>query len=125
MTGSSTPDAVGSILVGVLLAAVAIVLIDRNRQFLIGEEAANPRLRAAAIRALLAEPEVARVTYLRLEFVGPRQVSVVGDVDLTGDETESNVAMRLRTLEAKLDASPPVAGAVLSLSAPDEPSLTD
>jgi cation diffusion facilitator family transporter len=124
VTGSSTPDAVGSILVGVLLAAVAIVLIDRNRQFLIGEEA-NPRLRAAAIQALLAEPEVARVTYLRLEFVGPRQVSVVGDVDLTGDETESNVAVRLRALEAKLDASPAVAGAVLSLSAPDEPSLTD
>jgi cation diffusion facilitator family transporter len=123
LTGSSTPDAIGSILVGVLLAAVAIVLIDRNRQFLIGEEA-NPRLRAAAIRTLLAQPEVARVTYLRLEFVGPRLVSVIGDVDLTGDETESNVAVRLRALEAKLDASPAVAGTVLSLSAPDEPSLT-
>jgi cation diffusion facilitator family transporter len=124
LTGSSTPDAVGSILVGVLLAAVATVLIDRNREFLIGEEA-SPRVRAAAIRALLAEPEVARVTYLRLEFVGPRLVSVIGDVDLTGDDTESNVAVRLRALEAKIDASPAVAGAVLSLSAPDEPSLTE
>lgn len=124
LTGSSTPDAVGSILVGVLLAAVATVLIDRNREFLIGEEA-DPRVRAAAIRALLAEPEVARVTYLRLEVVGPRLVSVVGDVDLTGDDTESTVAVRLRALEAKLDASPAVAGTVLSLSAPDEPSLTD
>ncbi len=124
LTGSSTPDAVGSILVGVLLAAVATFLIDRNREFLIGEEAADPRVRAAAIRTLLAQPEVARVTYLRLEFVGPRLVTVIGDVDLTGDETESNVAVRLRALEAKLDASPAVAGAVLSLSAPDEPSLT-
>ena len=124
LTGSSTPDAVGSILVGVLLAAIATVLINRNREFLIGEEA-DPRVRAAAIGALLAEPEVARVTYLRLEFVGPRLVSVVGDVDLTGDDTESNVAVRLRALEAKLDASPAVAGAVLSLSAPDEPSLTE
>jgi len=123
LTGSSTPDAVGSILVGVLLAAVATFLIDRNREFLIGEEA-DPRVRAAAIRALLAEPEVARVTYLRLEFVGPRLVSVIGDVDLTGDETESNVAVRLRALEAKIDASPAVAGTVLSLSAPDERSLT-
>ena len=124
LTGSSTPDAVGSILVGVLLAAIATVLIDRNREFLIGEEA-ELRVRAAAIRALLAEPEVARVTYLRLEVVGPRLVSVVGGVDLTGDDTESNVAVRLRALEAKLDASPVVAGAVLSLSAPDEPSLTE
>jgi cation diffusion facilitator family transporter len=124
VTGSSTPDAVGSILVGVLLAAVATFLIDRNREFLIGEEA-NPRIRAAAIRALLAEPEVARVTYLRLEFVGPRLVSVIGDVDLIGDDPESDVAVRLRALEARIDTSPVVAGTVLSLSAPDEPSLTE
>ena len=124
VTGSSTPDAIGSILVGLLLAAVASVLINRNRQFLIGEEA-SPNVRAATIEALLAEPEVARVTYLRLEIVGPRLVSVIGDVDLTGDDTESNLAVRLRALEAKIDTSPAVAGVVLSLSAPDEPSLTE
>jgi cation diffusion facilitator family transporter len=122
LTGSSVPDAVGSILVGLLLAAIASYLIDRNREFLLGEEA-DPRIRSAVIRALLQEPEVARVTYLRLEFVGPRTVSVIGNVDLTGDETESHVAVRLRALEAKIAASPVVAGAVLSLSAPDEPSL--
>jgi cation diffusion facilitator family transporter len=122
LTGSATPDAIGSILVGLLLAAVAIQLIDRNREFLVGEEA-DPRVRAAVIRSLLNEPEVARVTYLRLEIVGPGAVSVVGDVDLVGDDTESHVAVRLRALEAKIAASPAVAGATLSLSAPDEPSL--
>jgi cation diffusion facilitator family transporter len=122
LTGSPVPDAIGSILVGVLLATVAIYLINRNRQFLIGQEA-DPRVRTAAIQALMAAPEVARVTYLRLEIVGPRMVSVIGDVDLTGDDTESHVAVRLRALEAKICASPAVAGAVLSLSAPDEPTL--
>jgi cation diffusion facilitator family transporter len=122
ITGSPIPDAVGSILVGVLLAVVAMVLINRNRRFLVGQEA-DPRLRAATIRALLDMAEVARVTYLRLEVVGPRMVSVVGDVDLTGDDSESHLAVRLRALEARLSASPAVAGAVLSLSAPDEPTL--
>ena len=122
LTGSPTPDAVGSILVGVLLGVVAIVLINRNRRFLVGQEA-DPRLRAATIQALMKAPEVARVTYLRLEIVGPRMVFVVGDVDLTGDDTESHLAVRLRALEAKICASPAVAGAVLSLSAPDEPTL--
>ncbi len=122
LTGSPVPDAAGSILVGALLAVVAIVLINRNRRFLIGQEA-DPRVRAATIAALLDASEVARVTYLRLEIVGPRMVSVIGDVDLTGDDTESHVAVRLRALEARLTASPAVAGAVLSLSAPDDPAL--
>jgi cation diffusion facilitator family transporter len=123
LTGSATLDAVGSILVGLLLAVVAAQLVRRNRDFLVGEEV-DPRVRAAVIHALLAQSEVARVTYVRLEIVGPGTVSVVGDVDLVGDDTESNVAVRLRALEAKIAASPAVAGAVLSLSAPDEPSLT-
>ena len=122
LTGSPVPDAVGSILIGVLLGAVAIVLINRNRRFLVGQEA-DPEVRAATIRALLAAPEVARVTYLRLEVVGPRMIFVTGDVDLTGDDPEPRLAVRLRALEAKISASPAVVGAVLSLSAPDEPTL--
>ena len=122
LTGSPMPDAIGSILVGLLLGWVAIVLINRNRRFLVGEEA-GPRVRAATLRALLSLPEVDRVTYLRLEVVGPRMIAIVGDVDLRGDDTESHVALRLRALEAKMSASPAVVGAVLSLSTPDEPSL--
>src|SRR4029077_12400895 len=105
-----------------LLAVIAVVLINRNRQFLVGEEA-DPRLHRAALRALLEIPEIARVTYLRLEIVGPRVLYVIGYVDLVGDDTESQVAVRLRALEARINASPFAAGAVLSLSAPSEPSL--
>ena len=124
LTGSPVPDAIGSILVGILLVVVAVVLINRNRRFLVGQES-DPQVRAAVLRALLNMPEVARVTYLRLEFVGPRMLSIVGDVDLSGDDVESRVAVRLRALEAKACASPAITAAVFSLSAPDEPSLTD
>ena len=113
-----------SLLFACLLAVVAVILINRNRRFLIGQEA-DPRVRSATIRALLELPEVARVTYLRLEVVGPRMISIIGDVDLTGDDVESHLAVRLRDLEAKISASPAVVGAVLSLSAPDEASLTE
>ncbi|GAB3497447.1 cation transporter [Flexivirga lutea] len=123
ITGSPTPDSIGSILVGCVLAVVAVVLIRRNVGFLVGEEV-SPAVRRAALRALLALPEVDRVTYLRLEFVGPRRVYLVGDVDLAGDRAEHEVAGRLHALEAKITASPAVAGAVLSLSAQDEQSLT-
>lgn len=122
LTGSPVWDAAGSILVGLLLAVVAVVLINRNRQFLVGQEA-DPRVRAAALQALKDAPEVARVTYLRVEVVGPRMVSLVGAVDLTGDDAESQLAVRLRSLEAMISASPVVVAAVLSLSAPDDPTL--
>lgn len=85
---------------------------------------ADARVRAVVLQALLGLTEVERVTYLRLEIVGPRTITVIGDVDLVGDDIESHLAVRLRALEAKVSGSPAVAGAVLSLSAPDEPTLT-
>jgi len=122
ITGSATPDAIGSILVGVLLGVVAVVLINRNRQFLIGQEV-SPAARSAALTALLKLPDVDRVTALRLEFIGPRQVYLVADVDLTGDDTETHLAVRLRALEAQIRQSPAVVDCTLSLSAPDEATL--
>jgi cation diffusion facilitator family transporter len=122
LSGSAVPDAAGSILIGLLLAVVAVQLVNRNRRFLIGEEA-DPRLRVAVLRAMLDMPEVARVTALRLEVVGPRMIAITGAVDLAGDDVESHVAVRLRTVEATISASPAVTGAVLSLSAPDEPPI--
>ncbi|WP_354530473.1 cation diffusion facilitator family transporter [Nakamurella sp. UYEF19] len=122
ITGSAAPDAIASIVIGVLLGWVAFILINRNRRFLVGE-VADPRVRDSVLESLQNMPEIARVTYLRLEIVGPRQVSLIADVDLTGDDQESRLAVRLRALEARLTETPAVVGAVLSLSAPDEPSL--
>jgi len=123
ITGSAVPDAIGSIMVGLLLGVVAVVLINRNRRFLVGQEV-SPEARSAALSQLLQAPQVDRVTALRLEFVGPRQVYVVADVDLTGDDTETHLAIRLRALEAQIRTSPAVVDCTLSLSAPDEPTLT-
>ena len=105
VTGSPVPDAIGSILVGALLGVVAIVLIEQNRRFLVGQEV-DPAVRQAVIAALTADPEVSRVTYLRLEFVGPRMVSVIGDVDLTGDPEVPAVYLAVRRgCEARLNRS--------------------
>ncbi|WP_182111714.1 MULTISPECIES: cation diffusion facilitator family transporter [unclassified Actinotalea] len=122
VTGSPVPDAVGSILVGLLLGAVAVVLIWRNLRSLVGETV-DPALQAAALRMLLAMPQVARVTQLRLEVVGARRVFLSGAVDLAGDPDETTAAHRLAEVEAALRARPGVVGVVLSLAEPEEPSL--
>jgi Co/Zn/Cd efflux system component len=119
LTGMATWDAIGSILVGVLLGVVAVVLIDRNRRFLTGEPG-SADLQQAAMARVQQLPDVAAVRYLRLEFVGPKQLFLVASVDLTGDDAESSVARRLRRLERELETDPYIVDAVLTVSEPDE-----
>jgi cation diffusion facilitator family transporter len=83
ITGQAMWDAIGSVVVGVLLGVVAVVLIDRNRRFLVGEPA-SPQLREAAVARIEQLPEVASVRFIRLVFVGPKQLFLVAIVDLVG-----------------------------------------
>ena len=122
VTGNPVFDAIGSIVVGLLLGAVAILLINQNRRFITGQES-DPRLRELTIARLKQLPAVSRVAYLRLEFVGPRQTLLVASVDIAGDQPESTVAYRLRELEGELEQESYVREAILTLATPDEPSL--
>ncbi|OMH32423.1 cation diffusion facilitator family transporter [Tersicoccus sp. Bi-70] len=123
VTGSAVYDALGSIAVGIVLAVMAIFLIARNREFLVGQTLAGPQ-RDAVLRALLDDDEVERVTYLHLEFVGPGRIFLVAAVDLAGDRTESEVAERLRAVEARVEQHDRITEAVLTLATRAEPSLT-
>ena len=136
-TGSPVPDAIGSIGVGVLLAVVAVFLIDRNRRFLVGESVRPDFVLFAAARllnglpsgfakfraGLLERPEIDRVTYLHLEFLGPGRMYLVAAVDMSGDEAEHHLAIRLRRVERELEQAENIEEAVLTLATPDEDSL--
>ncbi len=122
VTGNAVYDAIGAILVGILLGVVAVILINRNRQFLTGQET-DQRSWDTMLARLKEMPEIARVAYLRLEFVGPRQVLLVASVDLAGDLPESALAYALRDVERRLEETSYILDAVLTLATPDEPSL--
>lgn len=122
LTGNAVWDAAGSILVGVLLGIVALVLIKRNFEFLVGTSV-SPTVRDAVGRALLEAPAVNRVTYLHIEYVGPNKLFLVAEIDLTGDQTEHDVARRLRDVEREIATHERIEAVVLSLSVDDEPSL--
>jgi cation diffusion facilitator family transporter len=124
LTGKAAWDAIGSILVGVLLGVVAVLLIDRNRRFLTGEPA-SADVREAAMARVQQLPDVSAVRYLRLEFIGPKQLFLVASVDLTGDDAESSVARRLRRLERELETDPYVVDALLTVSEPDDAGSQD
>jgi len=122
LTGNAIWDGIGSIAVGVLLAFVAAYLMRRNMQYLIGE-GLTPDLRSRVVRRILEHPDIDRVTYLHVEFVGPRRLFVVAAVDLVGDDSEHALAMRLRGIEDQLEDEQLIEDAVLTLSRPDEVAI--
>ncbi|MEO6996727.1 MAG: cation diffusion facilitator family transporter [Terracoccus sp.] len=123
LTGDARWDAAGSILVGLLLGVVAIFLISRNRDFLVGQSV-SPSVRARAIERLQAVVEIERITFLHLEFVGPDKVFLVAAVDLVGDETEAAVATRLNDIEAGIEDHVLIERAIITLSRPTDPVIT-
>ncbi len=122
LTGHAQFDAVGSIGIGVLLAFVAVFLMRRNMDYLLGE-GLTPELRSRVIAELVAHPQIERITYLHVEYVGPQRLFVVAAVDLTGDDREGDLAVRLRDLEADIERNPMIEDVILTLAPPDEPSL--
>jgi cation diffusion facilitator family transporter len=123
LTGEAVFDALGSIAVGVLLGFVAVFLMRRNMEYLLGE-GLSPRLRSEVITELLAHPQIERLTYLHVEYVGPQRLFVVAAVDLVGDDREGHLAVRLREVEADVERNPMIEDAILTLAPPDEPPLT-
>ena len=116
-TGKPVYDAIGSILVGLLLGWVAIYLLRRNMAFLVGQ-IADPQAYETVLGWLRERPEVESVNTLHLEYVGPGKLFLVGSVDLVGDDPESEAAEELQRLEDHLEQRHEVARAVLSLAAP-------
>lgn len=123
LTGNVAYDAIGSILIGVLLAVVAVFLMSRNMQYLLGEGIGTDMWRVV-LAALLEHPEIDRITYLHVEYVGPQRLFVVAAVDLHGDDPESHLALRFRAVERDIERNSMIEDAILTLAPPDEPALT-
>lgn len=121
ITGQAVWDAIGSILVGVLLGIVAIILVGRNAAFLSGE-GGSPALRDHLLQIIAGHADVDQVTFLHTEWVGADQLFVVASVDLVGDVRESVLQEKVQAIEDLLEREPSVSRAVLTLRNPADDS---
>ncbi len=101
-------DAVSSIVIGLILAGVAVFLSVETRALLVGESV-NPRLLERVEGLVGAHPQVTRVVRTRAIHLGPDEILLALDVrflpELDGDGVAraiDDVEVRLRELEPRL-----------------------
>ena len=122
-TGQPFWDALGSIIVGLLLGVVAIFLISRNRDFLVGHKVSE-KIHGYALDQLLNHPDIDSVSYLHLEWVGPRKIFMVAAVDIAGNQKEKELAQKFEDIENQFRDNPLFQEAILTLSVPNADVLT-
>jgi len=119
ITGDVRYDALGSILIGVLMGVAGLVLINLNRRFLAGVPLPEER-RALAIRAIEAHPQIERVTYFFAEYVGPDRLVVAARVIVAGDPPQTELARILHEMETRVMQHKSVERAVFALAMPED-----
>ncbi len=125
--GSPVPDGLASIMIGLLLAAVAIFLVHETRSLLAGESA-DPEM-VQAIQALTeADPAVRRVARPMTLHFGPRFVLVNLDIQFLPALTSGEVARAVERIERRIRARFPVVRQIFlearALSEPGAPPGT-
>jgi cation diffusion facilitator family transporter len=107
VTGDPRWDAFGTIAIGVLLGAIAVVLIGETKSLLIGE-AASPDA-VARICAALVGPGVDRVIHLRTLHLGPDELLVAAKIAMPRTSSLERVAWAIDEAERRVRMVEPAA----------------
>lgn len=108
VTGEARYDALGSLVIGVLLCAIAVVLAVELRSLLIGESASASDLEAIE-RAVRADPDLEDLIHMRTEHIGPEELLVGVKVGLNSNLDFGGVTQAINRIEGRIRESVPAA----------------
>jgi cation diffusion facilitator family transporter len=91
VTGSAVPDALATLVIGLMLGYVALKLTGRNRR-LLTNQAVPDRYVQALRRRLVEVPGISGVASLEAVYLGPGEVLVTADVTLEHCQDAGDVA---------------------------------
>jgi len=101
LTGDSRFDALGSIVIGILLAGIGILLAVEMKGLLIGESASKPDM--GSIReALTTSPHVRGILDLKSQHLGPEELLVAAKVELDPQLSFAEVAAVIDDAEGRV-----------------------
>lgn len=108
VTGDPLYDALGTLLIGLLLCAVAVVLAVEMKSLLIGESATEDA--TARIRdALASSPGIAAVLHLETQHLGPDELLVGAKVQLAEEQSLADAVACIDAAEARVREAVPEA----------------
>jgi cation diffusion facilitator family transporter len=108
ITGNGIWDAVGTLLIGLLLIAVAIILGIETKSLLVGEGATDAD--AAAIeRAIVSGDDAPRIIHMKTLYLGPDELMVAAKLGMASDQRLTEVAAATNAIEARIRAAVPAA----------------
>ena len=108
VTGNSVWDGIATVMIGALLAVIAVILMIEMHSLLIGE-GATAQEHEAIEAAILSSPHVQRVIHLRTQYLGPEEMLVGAKIALDASTSLATVAAAIDTAEAEVRARVPSA----------------
>ncbi len=107
-TGDANWDAIGTLAIGVLLVAVAVILGIETKSLLVGE-GANPVNTEKIRDAINAHPSVEALIHMKTLYLGPDELLVAAKIAFPSKMRLSDVAHEINSIEATIRAAVPVA----------------
>ena len=108
LTGEPVWDGVGTVAIGLLLGAIAVVLMIEMHSLLIGEGATRQEDRA--IRAAIDQTDnIDRLIHLRTQYLGPEELLVGAKIALAPSTDLATVATTINAAEAAIREVVPAA----------------
>jgi len=102
--GTNTPDAVASLLIGILLAITAFGLARPLADFLVGRSLPPDQLEELR-RILAASPVIEQILTLQAVYIGPEEVIVAAKVHPSKAATVEELAHAMDDLDHQLRAA--------------------
>jgi divalent metal cation (Fe/Co/Zn/Cd) transporter len=108
LTGNGIWDAIGTLMIGLLLIAVAIVLGIETKSLLVGEGATDADV-AAIERGIVSGDDAPRIIHMKTLYLGPDELMVAAKLGMPSDHRLTEIAAATNAIEARIRQAVPAA----------------
>ncbi|AYN41009.1 cation diffusion facilitator family transporter [Streptomyces dangxiongensis] len=108
LTGDGIWDGIGTVCIGVLLVAIALVLAAETKSLLLGESAGLDDVKKIEA-AIVDGATVTGIIHMRTLHLGPEELLIAAKIAVRHDDTAAEVANAINAAETRIRTAVPIA----------------